>query len=266
MPSPLPATWEVPEIFRARLGERAGKQRIMQSDGHLLIILHKVPEPGNPERDSILFWRNAKGEWRSTERGSGLAALNDLFEVWAKTVDDQEERMQQQPSAENFFSVVQATTPLLRSIRNTYRALQEAREAFPEERSILIARDKAGDLERTIELLHTDAQHGMEFMIAKQSEEQARQAHQLVVTGHRLNLLVALFLPLTAIGSMFGMNMVHGLEEWNAPWMFWTLLVVSILGGLLLLAVIASRPKVQPSPGTGHSKPGLVKTSTRQGN
>ncbi|MBA4149125.1 MAG: hypothetical protein H0X66_13510 [Verrucomicrobia bacterium] len=247
MASLLPHQWEVPEIFRTRLGDRAGRQRMMSAEGHLLIILHKVPEPGNPERDSIFFWRSPKGEWRSTERGAGAAALNDLFEDWRKVADQLEDQMQETPSAQNFFTVVQRTTALLRSIRNTHRALQEARDEFPEERSVLLARDTAGELERTIELLHTDAQHGMEYMIAKQSEEQSLQAHQLVVTGHRLNLLVALFLPLTAIGSMFGMNLIHGLEEWRAPWTFWVVLILGLAVGAVLMVMLTAKPKSRPA-------------------
>jgi hypothetical protein len=239
MASLLPTTWEVPAEFRSRLGERAGRQRIMVADGHLLIILYKPPQPGEPERDAVFFWRNPKGELRSTERGSGIGALTAHFESWRETVDRFDDQMDGTPTARKFFSVVQNTSPLLRTIRNTHRAMQEAREAFSEDRSILIARDTAGDLERAIDLLHSDAQHGMEFMIAKQGEEQAQRSHQLVVTGHRLNLLVALFLPLTAIGSVFGMNLLHGFEEWKAPWMFWIILVGALVTGLLLLSALA---------------------------
>lgn len=37
--SAIPPTWKVPDLFRSRLGESAGRQRAMASEGHLLIVL-----------------------------------------------------------------------------------------------------------------------------------------------------------------------------------------------------------------------------------
>jgi hypothetical protein len=241
MNSPIPTAWDVPAIFRSRLGERAGRQRMMAADGHLLMVLHKVPQPGDANREFAIFWRNPKGDWLSTETGSGLGALNAYFDQWRQAVDRIDDQLQQAPSAEVFFEALQNTTPLLRTIRNTYRTLQEAREEIPEARAILLARDEAGELERAIDLQHNDAKNGMEFMIARQAEEQARHAHQLVVAGHRLNLIIALFLPLTAIGSVFGMNLAHGLENSYVPWLFWGLLVMALLIGLVLMAGLLAR-------------------------
>jgi Mg2+ and Co2+ transporter CorA len=175
-----------------------------------------------------------------------LGALQAHFESWRKAVDRLEDQMQQHPSADNYFEVLQHTTPLLRTLRNTGRTMQDAREACPEDRAILLARDDAGDLERALDLLHHDAKNGMEFMIAKQAEVQAQRAHQLVLAGHRLNVLVALFLPLTAIGSVFGMNLSHGLENWQVPWLFWGMLGSAlVIGGLLVSAVVL---RLKPGP------------------
>ena len=54
--------WQVPGVFRSRIGERAGRQRVMTADGHLLFILHKVPRAGTAERESALFWRSPLGD------------------------------------------------------------------------------------------------------------------------------------------------------------------------------------------------------------
>jgi Mg2+ and Co2+ transporter CorA len=218
----------------------------MTSSGHLLLILHRVPEPGNPARSSAIFWRSPRGDWMSTEGGSGLGALNAHFESWRKAVDRLEDQMQQHPSADNYFEVLQSTTPLLRTMRNAHRVMQDAREACPEDRAILLTRDDAGDLERAIDLLHNDAKNGMEFMIAKQGEVQAQRAHQLVLAGHRLNVLIALFLPLTAISSVFGMNLPHGLEHWQSPWLFWALLGTALTIGVLLMTAVLL--KLNPGP------------------
>lgn len=45
----------------------------MKADGHLLLILHKLPEPGAEERAARIFWRSPQGEWQSTDGGAGLA-------------------------------------------------------------------------------------------------------------------------------------------------------------------------------------------------
>ena len=234
----LPSTWKVPELFHARLGEQAGRQRMMSADGHLLLILHKIPQPGNPDRDSILFWRDPSGTWKSTGGGSGLAELRGLLDDFTKHVDKLEDRMQGSVSSKNYFEILQTTGPLLRTIRNMHTALQQAREAFPMDRNILIARDQAGELERAVELLHADAKNGLEYMVARQTEEQAENSEQLLKAGHRLNMLIAIFLPLTALGSAFGMNFRHGLESITSPLLFWGTLFLGLVLGFIVKALL----------------------------
>ena len=220
----------------------------MTAEGHLLILLHKVPKAGSSERPSALFWRDAKGDWISTESGSGLGALAAHFEEWRRVIDELEDVMAEPPTADNYFTVLQRTSPLLRTIRNTGRTMQDAREACPD-REVLLARDEAGELERAVDLLHQDAKNGMEYMIARQGEEEARRSHQLVITSHRLNLLAAIFLPLTALGSVFSMQLASGLEQWNAPWTFWIFVSGAMLTGLILVTSIAmemNRARRQP--------------------
>ena len=234
----LPGTWKVPELFHARLGEQAGRQRMMSADGHLLIVLHKIPQPGNPDRESILFWRDTAGGWKSTGSGAGLAELRGLLEDFTKHVDKLEDRMQASPNSKNYFEILQTTGPLLRTVRNMHTALQQAREAFPVDRNILVARDQAGELERAVELLHADAKNGLEYMVARQAEEQAENSEQLLKAGHKLNMLIAIFLPLTALGSAFGMNFRHGLEGVTSPLLFWGTLLVGIMLGFFVKALL----------------------------
>ena len=59
-PSPLPETWRVPQVFRSRLGEHAGRQRTMFADGHLLLVLHAPPRRDEAKRAARLFTRAAK--------------------------------------------------------------------------------------------------------------------------------------------------------------------------------------------------------------
>lgn len=237
----LPSVWKLPEVFHKRLGEQAGRQRMMAADGHLLLILHKLPQPGNPEREPILFWRDPQGNWKSTGGGSGLADLKEHLDSFGKVVDALEARMHLPPDSKNYFEVLRIAGPLLRAIRNMQTTLQQAREAIPADRNLLLARDEATELERTLELIHAEAKNGMEYMIARQTEEQAESSEQLLTTGHRLNMLIAVFLPLTALGSAFGMNFRHGLEHITSPALFWATLTLGLALGFIVRALL-NRP------------------------
>lgn len=234
----LPGTWKVPDLFHARLGEQAGRQRMMSAEGHLLLILHKIPEPGNPDREPVLFWRDPAGAWKTTGNGAGLAELRELLEDFTKHIDKLEEKIDGSPSSRTYFEILQTTGPILRTVRNMHSALQQAREAFPMDRNILLARDQAGELERAVELMHADAKNGLEYMVARQTEEQAENSEQLLKAGHRLNMLIALFLPLTALGSAFGMNFRHGLEGVNSPVLFWGTLFLGLVLGFFVKALL----------------------------
>ena len=239
----LPASWKLPEVFHNRVGDHGGRQRMMTADGHLLLILHKIPQPGSSERDPVLFWRDPAGNWKATESGSGLAELKEHLEDFSKCADKLEDRMQLPPDSKNYFEILHIAGPLLRAVRNMQSALQQAREAFPSDRNILVARDEALDLERTVELLHADAKNGMEYMVARQAEEQAENSEQLLTTGHRLNMLIAVFLPLTALGSAFGMNFRHGLEGITSPLLFWGTLSLGLVLGFIVKGLLRAPSK-----------------------
>jgi Mg2+ and Co2+ transporter CorA len=67
----------------------------------------------------------------------------------------------------------------------------------------------------------------------------------MIEAGHRLNLITATFLPITALGTVLGMNLVHGLEAWHQPYTFWIVAAVAIVVGLV---VRASLPKPSATP------------------
>lgn len=80
---PVPKAWDIPESIRHRLGIEAGPQRSIFEDGHLLVILHHIPKPDQTDRVPAFFWRNAAGEWRSTEgKGMGPVALQNFMDAW----------------------------------------------------------------------------------------------------------------------------------------------------------------------------------------
>lgn len=231
--SPLPADWNVPAVFRRRLGTKAGRQRAMVADGHLLLILNTVPEAGSYRRNAVFFWRDPKGLWRGTTSVEGLKSLQRLVESYAQASRELEERLERSEDAASLHDVMSRSVPLVRAARNLHIALQEARQAVdaPE---LINLRDIAGEAERTMELVREDARIGLEFLLARKSEEQTEQATRLAETGHRLNLLVAMFLPVTALGAIFGMNLTHGFER-VGPGLFWFVTIVAAAGGGWLL-------------------------------
>lgn len=246
----LPSGWAVPQRFHERLGEAAGRQRHMLEEGHLLLVLHAVPDPGVPEREPRFFWRSPDGSWRSSEAGGnaqGLLALRAHVQSFADEVDGLEEKLQAAHHAADFLEILRTEGPLLRCIRNLHRTLQAAREAMPRERELISLRDRANDLERALDLVHMDARNGLDYLVARRSEEQVETSQRLMVESRRLNLLMATFLPVTALASAFGMNLAHGMEERWAPWAFWGVLIAGIVLGLLVRSTINRSPSAGAS-------------------
>ena len=241
----MPPGWEVPQGIRDRLSDRAGRQRAMVVDDHLLLILHEVPEPGAAKREGIYFWRSPQGVWKSSvggagSGGAGREALQQLLNRYGAAVQVLEEQYDSASSATDYFHILERAVPLHRAARNLQAALQIARESLPEVRELIGLRDWAGDIERASELLSTDAHNALNYSIARQGEEQARLSHQLNEVGYRFNLMGAIFLPLMAVASVFGMNLPTGLEG-SSPALFWAITACTVGFGLILLAVMSRR-------------------------
>jgi hypothetical protein len=240
----LPRTWDLPPALRDRLGDSVGRQRCMLHQGHLLLVLHEVPRPGDAARSGRLLWRRPDGTWDSSFAGGGLQGLLRHLDEFAKAVDALGDRLEDATEAAAIHSVVQASAPLARTVRNLQRVLQEARDGVPNERELILARDRAYELERTADLVHHDAGAALQFAAARQAEEQTRAAYRLAQAGHRLNLIAALALPLMAVASVFGMNLPSGLEDAGTA-AFWAIVGASLALGAAVWA-ISPRP---PPPG-----------------
>ncbi len=243
MKTVLPATWKVPDLFRARLGESAGRQRAMTAEGHVLLVLHAPPKAGQDDREPRLFWRDELGNWKSNSAGAGIQALKAHVEQFAEREDQLDGLVEKGAGARDYFAVLQAVAPLHRTARNLHATLQQAREMLPADRDLLNLRDRAGEIERALELLHTDAKNALDFTIARESEKQTHRGYEMTVASHRLNVLVALFFPIATVSTVFGMNLPHGLEHFGGPAAFWGVLGASFIAGLLLAAVIVQRPQ-----------------------
>ena len=245
MASLIPETWGVPERFKQRLGSSAGRQRAMVDAGHLLLILHGLPRPGDAERTPRLFWRNPAGEWRATgAKGDGLKALKEHLEQYRKRVAELDELVDSATSAQELYQIVRHTTPIARAARNQHRALQEAREGI-DNRDMIVLRDLAGDIERAVELVASDAKDALDYVDAKEAEVQTALARKATDAQHRLNLIAALFLPITAVGSVLGVNLRSGLEGQN-PLLYWAVVGIAFGTGFLVRASVTRGEKAVP--------------------
>lgn len=240
----LPTAWEVPASFRERLGDTVGKQRLMQADGHLLLVLHRPPQADETQRVGRYFWRKPDGTWHGCEPGgrsitlaNHLAEFQDLLERF----DRQEDAAS---TAREYFDLMSELGPLQRTARNLHQVMQQAREAVPADRELINGRDRAYELERSFELLHVDTKNGLDFAVARQAEQQAASSHRMAVSAHRLNLLAAFFFPLATLSAVLGVNMQHGYENLPAPNPFYTMVAIGLGAGVLLaMFVSATRPR-----------------------
>lgn len=231
-PSFIPKAWDLPESILKRLGDAAGRQRLMDEDGHLLLILHQAPEPEDAEvRKPALFWCSPAGEWKSSPDGGGLAALDAHLETYRKNILAQDAEVEAATTPRQYFDVMKHVNPLHRSTRNLMAVMQEAREARPDERRLINFRDRAAELERAIDLVAADAKSGMDFALAENTEEQSRFAHEANVEARRLNRIVSFFFPLATLVAVFGMS--PPVEVLKMPG-FWLVIIAGILAGLFI--------------------------------
>jgi len=239
----IPATWQVPDIFRKRLGASVGRQRAMQADGHLLLVLHLPPDPDQKNREPRILWRDPQGDWRGTDTGSGTVAVRKHLDQYDAKLDEFEKDEAAATKADDYLPLLEGLAPLLRSIRNLEQVMQDARTMIPDDRDLIDFRDAAYELARNADLLYTDARNGMDVAIIRRAEEQSRAAERTAVAANRFNLLVAFFFPIGILAGVFGVNLKNGLEEIPPPWPIVTLITAGIACGVILALHISATAK-----------------------
>lgn len=239
MPAPsekliLPAHFQLEPELKEQLSGRPGHQRCVEGHGELLLIVHDVPKPGVPERDALFFWKRHDGRW-TQPGGPGISELGELLDRYAKAIDGHEEVIDEADTAAEIFAILRHSGPLCRSSRNLVQALEQALSIEPDDREIRAFRDRAREIERAADLLQNDARITLEFWRAERAEEHSRSAARLGRIAYRLNLLAGFFLPLVALGGLFGMNV--DLPDFVRP-MFWGIFIGGMMvGGVLLWLV-----------------------------
>ena len=234
----LPTTWDVPQNFRDRLGSSVGRQRMMCADGHLLLVTHSPPAPGQDERQGRFFWRKPDGNWVSDQLGVGPASVMKHLDEYDRLIDALELQEQHAKIARDYFEVMEQLAPIHRATGNLLAVLQDARKQLPEAREVIDLRDRAYDIQRSAELLTAGCKNSLDFQIARQAEEQARSSRRMALGAHRLNLLAAFFFPLATIAGLFGMEIHSGIEKLPEPYTFVFVVVVGLLIGAALIALL----------------------------
>jgi len=242
----LPGNWKVPQVFRDRLGNKVGRQRAMFADGHLLLVLHAPPAPDERHRQGRFFWRSPEGTWKSSLLGDGVQALDKHLEQYLQELQKLENAEDRAQTADDYFPILQAIAPLHRAAGNMHNALQEARELVGEDRDLMVCRDHAYLIERSIELLQSDTKNGVDCLVARRAEEDAQNSRRMAAAAHRLNVMAAIFFPIATLATIFGMNLQSGLEE-VGPVLFWVVLFVGVLVGALVKESVVGGSREKPS-------------------
>lgn len=223
----IPADWQTPGVFRARLSDLGGRQRAMAAEGHLLLVLHEPPTAATVGRHTRLFWRAPDGDWKSDALGMGVNALRTHLGEFAECVQRLEEAIERATGADDYSRLRRAAAPLRQSAHHLHAALQQGRELCPDDRDLIGCRDYALNIERAADFALDDAQHGLEYAIAKQAEEQSKAAH-------RLNLMAAWFWPLATLAAIFSMNVRYPPDWSSSPGTFWVVIVAGMLLGFAI--------------------------------
>ena len=244
----IPPTWNLPPSLRTRLGQTTyGRQRAIAEEGHVLLVLHKPPGPDDADREGVLFWRNPVGEWQFNRGGPGPGALKRHIQSYEEIETRVMREYEAASDTTSLFNLLETLTPLVRATRNMHLALQAAREAIGTDPFVIEMRDLAYELDRNLDLLLEDVRHAIQYRIARDAEEQAALSRQALQASHRLNILAALFFPLTAVASLFGMNLAHGMDE-RSPALFWLTAAVSITLGFVMKGWVLGKSKTKDHP------------------
>lgn len=239
LPSFVPKTWALPDSIRRRLGNESGRQRLMDEDGHLLVILHHPPKADHDElRHPAVFWRSEAGEWKSYPASGGLAALHALMAEYKKTASDLDEQAETATTARDFHEVMLELNPLHRASRNMLAVMEDLRKARSGERELIVLRDHAVSAERAVEMAMSDAKTGLDFTVAEAGERNAREAMQATDEARRLNRLVAFFFPVATLAAVFGMNGPESVLRMEG---FLAVLGAGLVLGLFVRTFVSSR-------------------------
>ena len=227
-------SWKLPESILVRLGQNTyGRQRTIFEEGHLLLILHRLPEPKESIRESIVFLRTPEGAWLCNGEKDGLFRLKRILASYEGRYAELHKDYSKADDSEKLFKLIEKLTPVSRGASNMLNAIQAAREQVKIDQELIDARDRAYDIQQNFEMLLTDAKSALNFRIARNAQENASAARDTVAAQHRLNTLAAIFFPLMTLTAVFSMNLPNSFHRFGEL-SFWGVLTGgAILGGII---------------------------------
>lgn len=238
----IPANWQLPQELRRRIGLAVGRQRIMEHEGHLVIVAHEVPSAREDRRQGVLLWRDDNGQWEASNGEPGGAAIELLLDRYEKRIDQFEQTEVSAQGSDQYLPLLEGLAPVTRAIRNLHAVLGEARKALTEEIQLINHRDRAYDLSRTAELTYQFAKDSMDVAVVRKAEEQAAASAKMEAAAHRLNIMAALFFPLATLGGIFGTTLTDGWSWAETSTPFYLFLGGGLLAGIILASLISKRP------------------------
>lgn len=225
--------WELPKEIENRLGENSyGRQRSIYEAEHLLLILHAIPNEDDISREESIFLRKPDGKWFHNGRDNGAFRLQKLLNSYREKHLAFEELYDKAKSAKELFAIIEPLTPINRAVSNMADAIQTARDYVKEDLFLIGIRDDAQEIARSYEILMSDCKLALDYRMAKNAERQARHGYEMAEAQHKLNILAAITFPLMAVATIFGMNLVHGLEG-KTPIFFWATMVLGVIIGMM---------------------------------
>lgn len=165
----LPSPYQLESDLLARLSGCPIHQRCVVGQGGVLLVVHEVPMPGVPEREALFFWKREDNQWVQPSVCEGLHELADLIERYAMTIDAHEEELNVADQAASLFAILRHCGPLVRSLRNMANAFEQVMAIDQEDRAMMGMLDRAHELVRAAELLHSDEKMALQFQQAEQA-------------------------------------------------------------------------------------------------
>ncbi len=231
----VPEEFELEADLLDQLSGRSGTQRYLEGEEEALLIVHEVPVPKIPERDALVFWRTASGDWRGPQGAEGLRGVSKLLDRYQAVIDGYEANIDETEEIQEVFEMIRHAGPIARSMRNLAAALEAAVRADEDHRTLIGLRDRAREVQRAAELLYSDAKLTLDFWQAESAEEHQEAAERLNVIAYRLNLMAGFFLPLVAVAGLLGMNVE--IPDFLQPW-FWGILLAGLTLGVAVLFLV----------------------------
>jgi hypothetical protein len=233
--------WTLPSEIESRLGDTSyGRQRAILGGDHLLVVLHLVPSPGVNEREALVVLRRPDGRYLANGFEGGEHQLRKLLADYRARFEQLDQLYDAANTPDALFALLEQLVPVNRASTHLADALQSARDLVKEDRLLIAMRDESYEISRSFDLLVSDARLKLDYRTAKDAEMQSMQSARMAAAQHKLNVLAACTLPVTALAGILGMNITHGLEH-RSKAMFWVVLGLGFLIGFAVKAWVVAR-------------------------